>query len=176
MWWTIFMYGARSETYILGLKCSVPLDLPQKEVVIGLSLWQVRFLLKNTNARPGEHISWTYIRIVRNTVVSPLSGLVFCLYKVASGERLGYDPVVTVLCTGHNLAFSYSAWIYNKKVVSRVADGLKALAKDSVRRRIRVALFIAHFCWVPMVGSAVGFSVANRSSVCIRSPKYGRWL
>ncbi len=122
-------------------------------LVAAVSLWQIRGVLRNAIAKPGEHIMWMYLRLSNNNLLSPVAGLVFCVYKLWTKGRLGHDLAVTVLFVLRMYSFLYSTVKYVQRVLAKVAQGLSGLVGAQSERRYGVALFAArYFCWPSVMG------------------------
>ncbi len=65
--------------------------LVQDIVVALLALFQIRGILQNAVPRPGELIACMHLRLFYNNLLSPLAGLVLCVYKLATDTILGHD-------------------------------------------------------------------------------------
>ena len=102
-----------------------------------------------------------HFRLGANNVLSPLSGLLLCSYKLGTKARFGHDFTVTLFFVLRCATWYYTMTVYINKIIGKVAANLAVLDNASVQWRYKVALLAARWFWVPFVFSAV------RSAPCV---------
>ncbi len=77
-------------------------------IFVFLQLRHVWRSFQQVKPKPGESVWWQYGRIVLNNLWSQICALVFCAYKLWSGEAICHDPAVTVLLVIRIWAFMFT--------------------------------------------------------------------